>query len=152
MNDIVIDEAIINKINDMLEDGELVLDEDGRIVDYRGVDIKLESASKAAFYGHNDYVEARRYSVEFFVGEALYKVVAQISVDEILPFGNWSEPDCKASLVSQNAYLLVYDAANEAWLVQGRCEWCPQQSFYQHANYLVREYISPMLCLPIFAA
>lgn len=150
VNGIVIDEAIIDEINDMLEDGELVLDENGRIIDYRDIDIELSSVSKTVLYCRNGIVDGNKFSVEFYVGEALYKVVAQTYLGASTSPGEWFEPKCKARLVPQTAYLMVYNAKDGDWLVQARCEWSKSQNFHQHAEYLVREYIASVLRLPTF--
>lgn len=118
-----ITKEIIDTINDMLEDDVLSLDEDGRIVDYRDVNVDILSTEFCQEYKDNSPF-FRVEKINFMVGNAEYLAVSKYTV---IPFGwqgetnnHWGVEDCNARLAVGYDYLLAWDVIQSSWLVVGK--------------------------------
>lgn len=148
-----ITKEIIDTINDMLEDDVLSLDEDGRIVDYRDVNVDILSTEFCQEYKDNS-LSFRVAKINFMVGNAEYLAVSKYT---LIPFGwqgetnnHWEVEDCNARLAVGYDYLLAWDIIQGSWLVVGKMPHNPPMAPHGWVEVLIHTYVNSSLKVPDF--
>lgn len=149
-----ITKEIINTINDMLEDDVLSLDEDGRIVDYRDVEVNILSTELSQEYKDNCST-LRVEKIDIMVGEVEYLAASKYTVIPFVWQGKisnyWEMEDCKALLTVGYDYLLVWDVTQSSWMVVGKMPHNPPMATHNWVEVLIHSYVNSSLKVPDFA-
>ena len=153
-----ITKEIIDTINDMLEDDVLSLDEDGRIVDYRDVNVDILSTEFSQRY-KNNYPVSSTEKIDMTVGECEYMAVNQHTIlsmnnctwdtiGEVPHF--WEVESCNARLTVGYAYLLVWDVTQSLWFVCGKLPYDTRLTAHDWTERLIHTFINSTLEVPDF--
>lgn len=147
---IEITEDIIQEVNRLLKEDELSLDEDGSILDYRGVDIQIHEScvTHRPLYDGSGCMRIR--SVEFSVGNALYKYAFAENIHGSEVSLVFLE-DCGAALsLDDTGYLLFRDRSADRWLVRWTLEGADRLDFDEQVEEAIHKGINGNLKMPYF--